>query len=186
VLGLFGAVWLAGAAYNARRAPVVRERSGLALSWLVWVAAVWLLFRLVPRSDWNPLTVHGSGVRVLGVVVLVASTAFTLWARGALGTMWSSTPVAREGHQLRTGGPYGITRHPIYTGLLGMVLGTSLVAGLGQYAVAVAVVALGLEVKIHYEERLMTRAFPGDYEEYRRRVPQLVPGLYMVPGIGHR
>jgi protein-S-isoprenylcysteine O-methyltransferase Ste14 len=29
------------------------------------------------------------------------------------------------------GGPYAITRHPIYTGLPGMVLGTMLVAGLG-------------------------------------------------------
>ena len=34
---------------------------------------------------------------------------------------------------LRTDGPYAITRHPIYTGLLGMLLGTALLGGLGQW-----------------------------------------------------
>ena len=36
---------------------------------------------------------------------------------------------------------------------------------------------IGLEIKIHYEEQLMTASFPRDYPAYRRRVPQLIPGL---------
>ena len=45
--------------------------------------------------------------------------------------MWSMDAAVKEGHRLRTEGPYGITRHPIYTGLLGMLLGSLLLAGVG-------------------------------------------------------
>jgi protein-S-isoprenylcysteine O-methyltransferase Ste14 len=185
--GVFGAVWLVGALYNARRAPEVRTRSGSARSWVVlWAAAVWLVWRLVPARDWRPLTVQGSGVREIGLVVLVAATAFTLWARGVLGTMWSSAPQARKGHRLRTEGPYAVTRHPIYTGILGMIVGTALMSGLGHFIIVVVVIVVGLEVRIRQEEHLMTEAFPEDYPEYRRRVPQLVPGWYSIRALGHR
>jgi protein-S-isoprenylcysteine O-methyltransferase Ste14 len=37
--------------------------------------------------------------------------------------------VVKDDHVLRTDGPYGITRHPIYTGLLSMLAGTALIEG---------------------------------------------------------
>ena len=74
--------------------------------------------RLVPGPDWHALRVGSAWVTFLGVAVLLASTAFTLWARVALGTMWSMDAAVKEGHKLQTNGPYGITRHPIYTGML--------------------------------------------------------------------
>jgi Phospholipid methyltransferase len=118
---------------------------------------------------------------VTGVVVVAASTAFTLWARAALGTMWTASPAAKDTHVLRTGGPYAITRHPIYTGMLGMLLGTAVAAGLGRWlAVFVAGVAWA-EIRIHAEERFLTELFPRDYERYRRQVPQLTPGLHGLP-----
>jgi protein-S-isoprenylcysteine O-methyltransferase Ste14 len=43
--------------------------------------------------------------------------------------MWSAAPAVKEGHQLRTTGPYAVTRHPIYTGIPGMMLGSGLLAG---------------------------------------------------------
>jgi protein-S-isoprenylcysteine O-methyltransferase Ste14 len=58
-----------------------------------------------------------------------------------------------------------------------MLTGTALLSGLGYWILVVAVVVAGLEVKIHYEEQLMAASFPHDYPAYRRRVPQLIPGL---------
>ena len=91
--------------------------------------------------------------------------------------MWSAAPTVRQEHKLRTGGPYAITRHPIYTGLLGMMLGSLLLAGGGRWIVPFAVYLVVLEFKIRVEERLMLAEFPDDYPRYRRQVPQLVPGL---------
>jgi isoprenylcysteine carboxyl methyltransferase (ICMT) family protein YpbQ len=34
------------------------------------------------------LEVHAPGIRLLGLAILLAATALTLWARLALGTMW--------------------------------------------------------------------------------------------------
>ena len=59
-----------------------------------------------------------AGPRILGLVVLLAATVLTIWARLALGAMWSAAPTVKEEHRLRTSGPYRITRHPIYTGLI--------------------------------------------------------------------
>jgi protein-S-isoprenylcysteine O-methyltransferase Ste14 len=175
--GLFCLVWVAGAIYNQQHAPAVRTRARGRELWVIVAVGLFLLTRVVPLQDWRPLSVGNHPVRLLGLPVLLGATAFTLWARAVLGTMWSSTPMAREHHQLRTHGPYGITRHPIYTGILGMLAGTALLNGLGYWAVVVVVAVLAFEVKIHFEEQLMAASFPQDYPAYRRRVPQLVPGL---------
>lgn len=86
-------------------------------------------------------------------------------------------PGARQEHELRTGGPYGVTRHPIYTGLLGMILGTGLLAGGGRWILQFPVFLVLFEFKIRIEEQLMLAEFPQDYPAYRRRVPRLIPGL---------
>jgi protein-S-isoprenylcysteine O-methyltransferase Ste14 len=136
----------------------------------------------VPRTDWRPLEVHTLWIRLLGLAILLAATALTLWARLALGAMWSAAPTVKQEHTLRTSGPYAITRHPIYTGLLGMILGSGLLAGSGRWILYFPVYLVLLEFKIHTEERLMLAEFPDDYPRYRQRVPQLIPGLRLISG----
>jgi protein-S-isoprenylcysteine O-methyltransferase Ste14 len=177
--GAFALTWLAGAIYNQSRAPAVERtrrwfvRSGWVVVGVGWVA--------VPKADWESLAVHLTPwVRLLGLAILLAATAFTLWARLALGTMWSGAPAVKQEHQLRTSGPYGVTRHPIYTGMLGMMLGSLLLAGGGRWVLPFPVFLVFLEIKIRVEERLMQAEFPGDYPRYRQRVPKLIPGLRLV------
>ena len=75
--------------------------------------------------------------------------------------MWSASPnVLQSEHQLRTDGPYSVTRHPIYTGLLGMLLGSVLLNGLGATLALLAVGAVVLGARIPIEERLMTEDIP--------------------------
>ncbi|HEY6422765.1 MAG TPA: isoprenylcysteine carboxylmethyltransferase family protein [Pseudonocardiaceae bacterium] len=179
--GLFVVVWLAGAIYNTRRAPAVRERSAFAGEWIIGIVAVVLLDRVVPVQIWRPITVDAWWLVLLGAAVLVVATGFTLWARVALGTMWTSSAVVKDNHVLRTGGPYGIIRHPIYTGLLGMLAGTALIEGLGRWVVFFAVGVLLVEVKIRSEERLLARTLDGAYDQYRQRVPRLIPALHRRP-----
>ena len=176
----FVAVWLITANYNQTRAPAQRQRSWYGTG-MVPIAIIVIVVRLaVPHSDWRPVTFYAPWARFLGLAILIAATTLTLWARFELGLMWSAAPVVKEGHQLRTSGPYAITRHPIYTGLLGMLLGTLLVAGGGVWIVTFPVALILIEFKIRIEERFMTAEFPEEYPRYRKRVPQLVPGLRLV------
>jgi protein-S-isoprenylcysteine O-methyltransferase Ste14 len=180
--GTVAAVWIAGAIYNASRGPRARTRASAVtrLPILIVVLAAWLLFRLAPGPDWHSLTVETLWVRVPGLMILVCSTVFTLWARAALGTMWSGSPTVKVEHRLRTDGPYSVTRHPIYTGLLGMLLGTTLLLGFGRWLVIFPLAVVFAELRIRTEEQLMLATFPEAYPGYRRRVPQLVPGLRRV------
>jgi protein-S-isoprenylcysteine O-methyltransferase Ste14 len=180
-------VWVAGALYNAlhtlrntSHAPRERTRSQPGPTALIVVAAACAGLAIISRSHFDGLAAGALWVRVLGLAVLAASTVFTLWARFSLGTMWSVAPRVKGDHQLRTHGPYAVTRHPIYTGLLGMLLGATLLNGIGQWIVLFPAALILFEVKIRMEEHLMVATFPDDYPRYRRQVPQLVPGPYVL------
>ena len=176
-------VWLAGALYNVTRAPKERiraESNPVTLAAATFLACSIVLF--VGRGFVQDLVVDAAWVRFLGLAVLIASTAFALWARFSLGTSWSIAPEVGGNRRLRTQGPYAVTRHPIYTGLLGMIVGTALLAGLGQAILAVVAGLIVFAVKIHAEERLLLANFPDQYPAYCEHVPQLIPGL----GVLHR
>jgi protein-S-isoprenylcysteine O-methyltransferase Ste14 len=172
-----GAVWVLGAIYNFLRAP--EEQDHL---WLLWpsflvFAVVAQVISRVPAHTWKPLLVHSSWLRLLGLGLLACSTLFTVWARLTLGTMWAGDPLIKVGHRLRTRGPYAVVRHPIYTGLLGMMAGAVMLAGGGRWFVFLAMNLVLVEVKVVFEERLLISTFAAEYRQYRARVPKLVPGL---------
>lgn len=178
----FVATWLAAENYNEGRAPAERTRSwfGTAVTPGIVIASV--IAFAVPAAHWRSLTFYTPPVRILGLVILLAATTLTIWARLVLGLMWSGAPAVKNEHQLRTSGPYAITRHPIYTGILGMLLGSLLVAGGGRWIVLFPVALVLLEIKIRIEERLMLAEFPDDYPRYRQLVPKLIPGLRLIAG----
>lgn len=177
--GAFLLTWLVAGAMTASRRPQERAKTPFTSLLLPVFFGVFLLNTVIPWHEWTLLQVHGHWVRELGAAILVTSTAFTVWARLVLGTMWSAPPTVKEQHQLRTGGPYAITRHPIYTGILGMALGSALVANFGPWALPFPILLVGLLVEMRLEERLMLAEFPDEYPAYQRHVPQLVPGLRM-------
>jgi protein-S-isoprenylcysteine O-methyltransferase Ste14 len=174
--GLLALGWLIGAVYNEQHAARARKRAARIFPWALALVVVLVLLRGIPHTGWRSLTVRSGWTYAPGLATLLVSTVFTLWARAVLGTMWTFSPVLREDHALRTAGPYAVTRHPIYTGMLGMLIGTALLAGLGRWLVVLVLAAVFIEGKIRAEERLLVEAFPGRYEQYCRRVPRLVPG----------
>ena len=130
--GVVIVTWIVEAMYGARRARGRHQRArGGALWQFGAFVAAFVFFRFI-SGGLRAATDHSWWTELPGLVLLVASTGFTIWARLSLGGMWSASPdVLRADHELRTDGPYAITRHPIYTGLFGMLLGTVLASGLG-------------------------------------------------------
>ena len=173
-VGVVVVVWVAGALYNAvqtlrhgSHAPRERTRNPRGSTALIVTAVVCAGLAIFSRSRFDDLAVGALWVRVLGLAVLVASTVFTLWARFSLGTMWSVAPKVKDDHRLRTHGPYGVTRHPIYTGVLGMMLGATLLSGIGQWIVLFPVGLILFEVKIPMDEHLISssgRGRPGSVQ----------------------
>lgn len=76
----------------------------------------------------------------------------------------------------RTPGPYRYVRHPLYVGWL-LVFWSAPVMTVAHLVFAIATTAYIL-IAIQFEERDLVR-FHGEYAEYRRQVPMLVP---TVPG----
>jgi len=178
--GAFALTWVAGALYNWSRGPRHSTRAPLGRFTIVILiagAVFFAIFRAVPTHAWRSLELQSPWATGIGLVILLCSTAFTLWARFALGTMWTLDARVKEGHALRTDGAYGITRHPIYTGILGMLLGSLILAGVGRWLLLLPVGLVLFEVKLHVEEELLVATFPDEYPRYRQRVPQLIPGL---------
>ena len=170
-------MWIAGGFYNARKAPRSRVRTRFSAASLAATAIAVAAVTLTDHEQWGAVEVHARWVGVLGLVVLAAASAFTIWARVVLGTMWSADAAVKQGHHLRTDGPYAVTRHPIYTGILGMLLGSTLLSGVGRWLLLVPIGLVVVAAKIRAEERLMVETFPEEYPAYRRRVPALVPVL---------
>ncbi|MGW0467617.1 methyltransferase family protein [Streptomyces sp. NPDC003027] len=84
-------------------------------------------------------------------------------------------PATRSGHVLRTEGPYVVTRHPIYTGVLAMILCTAVISQQSWALALFALATVTLRVKIRAEEQLLHEVFGQEYDTYCTRVPRLLP-----------
>jgi protein-S-isoprenylcysteine O-methyltransferase Ste14 len=105
-----------------------------------------------------------------------ASVWLTLEAVRVLGKQWSFQARLIEGHRLVVEGPYSYMRHPIYTGMLGMLLATGLAFGVWwDVLLATPIFAAGTAIRVRAEERLLCDAFGEDFEAYRRYVPAVIP-----------
>jgi protein-S-isoprenylcysteine O-methyltransferase Ste14 len=110
------------------------------------------------------------------VGVATAAFLFAWWARIYLGRLWSGSITRKEGHNVVDTGPYGIVRHPIYTGIIAAAIATAVAIG-GLHAILGAVLLIaGYWLKARLEERFLRAELGAEtYDSYRRRVPMLVP-----------
>jgi protein-S-isoprenylcysteine O-methyltransferase Ste14 len=182
---LFPTLWLAWLVYwlaLSRRVKTTsrRESTYSRLSYVIptlLAAAVlfWPSFpfppldkRFLPSSEWLVWGAIGAALNVIGLL-------FACWARVYLGRNWSGTVTLKENHELIMTGPYGIVRHPIYTGLLTAFIGVAIARAEWRSILGVVIISWAFWRKLRIEERWMREQFGDAYETYSRRVSALVP-----------
>ena len=111
------------------------------------------------------------------VVICAIGLGLCWWARIHLGNLWSAGVSRKEGHRVIDTGPYGIVRHPIYTGgFLAAFAAAAVHAHPFAFLLALFLTVV-FTCKAFLEERFLREEFGRSYEAYRQRVPMLVPFL---------
>ncbi|QTE30161.1 methyltransferase family protein [Pengzhenrongella sicca] len=126
-----------------------------------------LLVALRGRSDWPVPAALAAACTVgaiVGVVVMVIAAA-------SLGRGLTAVPLPNARAELRTGGLYRFSRHPIYGGLLLTAACLTVASGSALRLLVLGLLATLLTVKARWEEARLARRFPG-YAEYAARTPR--------------
>jgi protein-S-isoprenylcysteine O-methyltransferase Ste14 len=174
--GAFFVVWLLAAIFAKR--TVYHQSGAERLRYMAVIVIGWyLLFRgqrlpypfnarVIPQTD---------AILVVSSILCICGLGFCLWARAVLGRNWSGTVTLKENHELIVRGPYRLVRHPIYTGLLAMLLATAIQQGHIAGMIGLVLVFVSFWIKLSAEEELMLKQFPGEYAVYQERAKRIIP-----------
>lgn len=170
--------WLAWAYPFAFRAPHIQRRPstvatgptviGLLLETAaVVVAAVFRLPADHPPALW----------RILASMAIAPLGGILAWtAVKHLGRQFRVRAGLYVDHQLVRTGPYSVVRHPIYSSVLAMLLGTALLFTTWPWALAaLALFVVGTEIRVRVEDNLLASRFGKEFEAYQRAVPAYLP-----------
>jgi protein-S-isoprenylcysteine O-methyltransferase Ste14 len=144
----------------ARRGATLRTAGGLAalVPYFFWVPYVVIWLRPGPE------VAIGEALRWLGVFLSLVGIHYDLVLE------------VHQGHELVRRGPYGLVRHPLYTGLGLHFAGVCLATGnLLLIAGTLLVTYPAFYLRARAEEGLLRAQFGAQYEEYAGEVPMLVP-----------
>lgn len=147
------------------------------------LAVVVLLFYwLWIPLPFKPSAEHITVFKVVGFVLFIAGTLFTLWARQTLGRMWGIS-TSREvkllpDHQLIDQGPYAMVRHPMYLGWWTAILGMALI-----YWTWIVLIMFVFSLVVFYkraqrEEAVLADRFGDQWQAYVQRSKFLVPWIF--------
>ena len=115
------------------------------------------------------------GLIVPADILATIGLAYSVWGLAYLRRSFSIIPQARR---LVTGGPYSLSRHPVYLGEITTAIGVNLATGGWLSAAAIAYFIACEVLRMGWEERILSQVFPTDYTTYARRVPRYIPNPF--------
>jgi protein-S-isoprenylcysteine O-methyltransferase Ste14 len=168
--------------------PIQETRGWLGGNWYPILYLIVFLFMINVRFldrlgiPTNKLAIlllpHTTVLNIIIVILLIAGLIIAIAARRTLARNWSGAVTLKEDHELITTGPYQYVRHPIYTGMLLMILGTALsVATLGA-CIGFFIIVVGILLKSRQEEALLTKHFVQGYLSYKKFTRTLIPFIW--------
>jgi protein-S-isoprenylcysteine O-methyltransferase Ste14 len=166
-----------GVSARSTKQTAERQDSAARMSNQIPIALGALLLSVpIPLPPLNTLVVPQTPVtQAIAVGACVLGVLGAVWSRRALAENWSAEVVFKENHELIERGPYRFVRHPIYTSVLLMILGSTLITGRLASWAGYLLFVVGFWVKLKQEEELLIRHFPAPYAAYKSRVKALIP-----------
>ncbi len=117
-------------------------------------------------------------VQIMSGICTIGGVSIAVIARRTLSSNWSGNVELKKNHELITTGIYHYVRHPIYTGVLLLEIGTLLVFPSLTSIFALVWISYLFTIKMIEEEKLLTTHFPKEYPAYKKRVKALIPFLF--------
>ncbi|GGI18993.1 methyltransferase family protein [Bradyrhizobium guangdongense] len=172
----FLASWVGASFWQGRTKKQVMTRESQRYSLPILIGGILYTPFIAEILGWKPLWVLGNTGITIAALLSVAGIAFAWWGRLHLGKFWSNTITHKEDHRVIDTGPYGIVRHPIYTGLIFGMLVTGFAIGLVTTILGAILISLGMWQKGRMEEVFLSKELGEDaYGAYCRRVPMIIP-----------
>ena len=119
------------------------------------------------------------GLVLVADILATAGLAYSVWGLAYLRRSFSIIPEARR---LVTGGPYSLSRHPVYLGEVVTAIGVNMATAGWLGALAIAYFVACELLRIRFEERVLAQAFPDEYPAYARRVSRYFPNPFRARG----
>jgi protein-S-isoprenylcysteine O-methyltransferase Ste14 len=162
--------------------PVAERRSSLVAtaSMLAFFGCVYGMIRL--RLGIIHLTDADLrlAIEALGAALMVAGCAANVLGRIVLGRNWADQSTLYADQTLVTDSVFMIVRHPLYSSLIWMFYGSSLLFQNAAAAVATTILFVpAMYYRASLEERMLASRF-SEYDRYRSRVGMLFPKLISV------
>ncbi len=110
----------------------------------------------------------------LGLAIFLLGLALAVWARIYIGRNWGMPMSEKVDPELVTTGPYSKVRHPIYSGIILAMVGTTVAVSL-YWLIAVALLGGYFIFSAVMEERYLAKLFPDAYPGYKRSTKMLIP-----------
>lgn len=168
--------WVVASFWSGRTKSHVRTRDSWRYRLPILLGAILLMPLTANLVGAMPLYRPGNAGTYALVVVAVLGIAFTWWARIHLGRFWSNAITQKEDHRIIDTGPYGMVRHPIYTGLIVAILATGVAVATWPALLGALCVSFGQWQKARMEETFLRAELGAEaYGAYCRRVPMIVP-----------
>jgi protein-S-isoprenylcysteine O-methyltransferase Ste14 len=118
--------------------------------------------------------------RVVLLVVFLALANVLSWSGArALGRQLRLDAAVGADHELVRRGPYRWVRHPIYTSMLCVILGTGLItAPYPLLPASILVYLAGTEIRVRIEDGLLAANFGAAFREYRKSARRYIPFIW--------
>jgi len=139
------------------------------------VLIILLLLRLrVLKGD---AVTHDPWLQGIGLAIFLLGLALAVWARVYLGRNWGMPMSEKVDPELVTTGPYRTIRHPIYSGIILAMVGTTVAVSV-YWLIAVVLLGAYFIYSAVMEERYMAGLFPDAYPRYKQSTKMLIPFIF--------